>query len=396
MSFTGFGLPTELEMLRDGIRRFVQHEIVPVANSMPADAPHIERAEVEKLQAKAKVAGYWLLPMPAEFGGQDLSAYWMAVVTEEMAKHKFGIHGYRGPGPFGPDVPASLLSGSSHIRDNYGISALEKGHTYFSAITEPSGGSDPARAIRTTAVRKGDKYVINGRKLWATNADTAEFGIVYARTDKAAGRKGISAFVVDGGSPGMSVTPVPVIRDHYSTEIVFDNCEIPAENRIGEEGDGFGTAQKWLIAGRLYIAATCIGVAEEALRMTIEWVKQRETFGALLAERQAIQFGIADAAVEIRSARWLLWEAAWKADENKDARYEASIAKLYATEMAFRVIDMAMQFHGGMGMARDLPLERWFRGVRVWRVGEGPSEVHRFLIARQLLGPAATGKPDSR
>lgn len=392
MSFAGFELPDELEMLRQGVRRFVQDEIRPVADALPPEALVIPRADMEKIQLKAKKADYWLFGAPAEYGGQGLSAFWLAVVTEEMAKHRFSIHGWEGTGPFGPGVPLVLLRGSQYLRERYGLPTLEKGLVFTSSISEPTGGSDPARAIRTTAVRRGDTYVINGRKMWTTHGDIADYLIVYARTDKGAGRQGISAFVVDGGSPGMEVTPIPVIRDYHTTEIVFEDCEVPVENRVGEEGDGFGRAQETLVAGRMTIAATCLGIAEEALRMTIEWVKQRETFEAPLAQRQAVQFAIADALIDIKATRWLTWEAAWAADQGKDARVATSIAKLQATEMASRVLDMAMQFHGGLGLARALPLERWFRGVRVWRIGEGPSEIHRYLIARDILGSAATGK----
>lgn len=391
MSFEGFELPNELEMLRDGVRRFVQEEIKPIGDALPAEATFIPQRVLEPIQQKARDAGYWMFTVPKEYGGQGIPIFWSVVLTEEMSKHKFSIHGYEGHGPFGPSVSNSLLVNSDYIRERYGIPTLERGLVSFTAISEPSGGSDPARAIRTTATRKGDTYILTGRKMWATNADSADYGIVYARTDTTAGRAGISAFVVDAGTPGMHVTPVPVIRDHHSTEIVFEDCEIPVENLIGVEGQGFATAQKWLVAGRVQIAAVCLGIAEEALRMTIEWVKQRETFGAPLSTRQAIQFAIADAFVDIRTARWLTWDAAWKADQDMDARVEASIAKLHATEMAFRVVDMAMQFHGGLGMARDFPLERWYRGIRVWRVGEGPSEVHRYVIARDLLGPDANG-----
>lgn len=392
MTFDGFELPEELNMLRDGLRRFVREEIVPVTQALPADTGVIPRSEVAKLQEKAKSAGYWMLDVPEKYGGLGLPAFWRVVLMEEMAKHKFSIAGTDGPNIFGPSAPMALLEGSDYLRENYGLPVLEKGLHYFSAVSEPSGGSDPARAIRTTAVRDGDTYVLNGRKLWATYADAADFGIVYARTDKSKNRDGISAFVVDVGTPGMTITTVPVIRDQPSTEIVFEDCVIPAANRIGSEGEGFQRAQQWFLRGRLKFAAICTGVADEALRMTIDWVRQRETFGALLATRQAIQFAIADAAVEIRAARWLTWDAAWKVDQGQDARYEASIAKLYATEMAYRVVDMAMQYHGGMGMSRELPLERWLRGIRIWRIGEGASEIHRFVIARELIGPAVFGQ----
>jgi acyl-CoA dehydrogenase len=190
---------------------------------------------------------------------------------------------------------------------------------------------------------------------------------VYARTDPDAGRLGISALIVEAGTPGMHVTPVPVLRDHWSTEVTFDDCEIPVENLIGHEGQGFQLAQEWLVRGRLHYAAQAVGVAEEALRMAVDWSRQRETFGALLATRQAVQFAIADARIEINAARHLTWDAAYTHDHGQDARSKA-------------------------WMAKELPLESWFRALRVARVVEGPSEIHRYLLAREILGPAATGK----
>jgi len=277
--------------------------------------------------------------------------------------------------------------------ERYVRPAIDEAWETFTAISEPSGGSDPARAIRTTAVRDGDTYVLNGRKMWATNADTGRYGIVHARTDREGGRGGISAFVVEQGTPGMSVTGVPVLRDHWTTEIALDDCVIPAENLIGAEGQGFQLAQEFLVRGRLYYAAQSCGVAEEAIRMAVEWSRERETFGALLATRQAVQFAIADSLVELRAGRYLTWEAAWKDDQGENAQLEASIAKLYCTEMGYRVVDRMMQIMGGLGVSKELPLEHWFRALRVSRIVEGPSEVHRYLIARDAIGAAATGRP---
>ncbi|HEX3648574.1 MAG TPA: acyl-CoA dehydrogenase, partial [Pseudonocardiaceae bacterium] len=276
--------------------------------------------------------------------------------------------------------------------ERYVRPTIEHAWSAFTAISEPTGGSDPARAIRTTATRDGDSYRINGHKLWTTGADHSRYGIVYARTDPAAGRRGISALIVDADTPGMSVTSVPVLRDHWTTEVMFSDCVVPAENLVGGEGDGFALAQQWLVRGRLKYAAQAIGVAAEAVRMATEWASSRETFGALLATRQAVQFAIADAAVKIAAARHLTWEAAWDADQGKDARTKASMAKLYGTEIGFEVVDAMMQILGGMGMTKDLPLEHWFRGLRVARIVEGPSEIHRFVIARDLLGSAALGR----
>ncbi len=392
MPFDGFGLPDDLWMLAGVVGDFVQGEIRPVEDELPADAREIPRARLEQLQAKAREAGLWCLEAPQEYGGGGLSAFQSVVVTERAAKHRFSFP-LPGAGAFGFSPPVVLYRGSPEQIERYVRPTIEHAWSSFTAISEPTGGSDPARAIRTTAVRRGERYVLNGRKMWATNADDARYGVVYARTDRDAGRGGISALIVDAGSAGMHVTPVPVLRDHWSTEVTFDDCEIPVENLIGEEGQGFQLAQEWLVRGRLHYAAQAVGVAEEALRMAVEWARGRETFGAPLASRQAVQFALADARVEINAARHLTWDAAYAHDHGEDARSKASIAKLYGTEMGFRVVDAMMQILGGMGMAKELPLEGWFRALRVARVVEGPSEIHRYLLAREMLGPAATGKP---
>jgi acyl-CoA dehydrogenase len=238
-------------------------------------------------------------------------------------------------------------------------------------------------------VRDGDTYRLTGHKMWASGADHARYGVVYARTDRGGDRSGISAFIVDAGQPGMTVDPVAVLRDHWTTELRLDDVVVPAENLLGREGEGFALAQEFFVRGRLRYAAQALGVAEEALRLGIEWARTRETFGRLLATRQAVQFPLADARVEIDAARYLTWDAAWSADQGRDARTKSSAAKLHATEVAYRVVDSVMQIYGGMGMASEMPLEHWFRGLRVSRVVEGASEIQRFLIARDLLGKAA-------
>jgi acyl-CoA dehydrogenase len=390
MPFQGFDLPDELKVLSDTIAEFVREEIVPVEAAVPGDARSIPAADLTALQKKARGAGFWCLQAPEEFGGGGLSTFEAVVVTEQMAKHRYSFPA-PGGGVFGSEPPVTLYRGSPEQIERYVKPTIEHAWSTFSAISEPTGGSDPARAIRTTATRDGGSYRVNGHKMWTTGADSARYGIVYARTDRTAGRRGISALIVDGGTPGMTVTPIAVLRDHWTNEVRFDDCVVPAENLVGAEGQGFGLAQEWLVRGRLRYAAQAIGVAEESVRIASEWAKQRSTFGALLATRQAVQFAIADARTKISAARYLTWDAAWDADQGRDARTKASIAKLYGTETGFAVVDAMMQILGGMGMTKDLPLEHWFRGLRVARVVEGPSEIHRFLIARDMLGAAALG-----
>jgi len=389
--FDGFGLPDGLWLLAGTVADFVRGEILPIEEDLPADAREIPPSRLGRLQEQARQAGLWCFEAPQRYGGGGLSAFESVVVTEQAAKHRFSFP-LPGAGAFGFSPPVVLYRGSQEQIERYVMPTIEHAWSSFTAISEPTGGSDPARAIRTGAVRKGDSYVLNGRKMWASGADDGRYGVVFARTDPAAGRAGISALIVDAGSPGMSVTAVPVLRDDWTTELSFEDCVVPAENLIGAEGEGFQLAQEWLVRGRLLYAAQAVGVAEEALRIAVDWARQRETFGALLATRQAVQFAIADARVEINAARHLTWEAAYAHDHGQDARAAASIAKLYGTEMGFRVVDAMVQILGGMGVAKELPLEHWFRALRVSRIVEGPSEIHRYLVAREILGRAATGK----
>ncbi len=391
MPFQGFDLPTDLKLLADTVAEFVREEIRPAEARVPGDARELPADELARLQQQARAAGFWCLEAPQEFGGGGLSVFEGIVLTEQMAKHRYSFP-HPGAGVFGIEPPVMLYRGSEDQLERYVRPTIEHAWSAFTAISEPTGGSDPARAIRTTATRDGDTYRINGHKLWTTGADHSRYGIVYARTDPTAGRGGISAIIVDADTPGMTVTSVPVLRDHWTTEVTFDDCVVPVDNLVGAEGEGFALAQEWLVRGRLRYAAQAIGVADEAVRMATEWASSRETFGALLATRQAVQFALADATVKIAAARHLTWEAAWEADQGADARTKASMAKLYGTEIGFEVVDAMMQILGGMGMTKDLPLEHWFRGLRVSRIVEGPSEIHRFLIARDLLGGAALGR----
>lgn len=380
---------SEMEILCEAIERFVRDEIRAAESELPPDSRELPADVLAGLQEKARKVGFWCLDAPEEFGGGGLSVFESTLVVEQAAKHRFSFP-YPGAGVFGYSPPVPLYKGNPEQIEQYVIPTIRDGLSSFMAISEPSGGSDPARSIRTQARRTDRGWVLNGRKLWATNADTADYGVVYARTG-GAGRGSISAFIVDSGTPGMHVTSVPVMRNHWTTEVVFEDCEIPAESLIGNEGDGFGLAQAWLVRGRLSYAAQAVGVAEEAILLASDWASQRETFGALLASRQGVQFPLADSRVEVNAARWLTWEAAWKDDAGEDARLESSIAKLYGTEMGFRVIDRAIQILGGMGLAKDGLLEHWFRDLRVSRVVEGASEIHRYLIARDMLGSAALG-----
>jgi acyl-CoA dehydrogenase len=386
MNTDSWELPEELRQIQDTVARFMAAEVKPSEDKLPHDAYELPAEVLRKLQDKARQIGLWCVRSPIEYGGAGLSLLGQAVVAEEAAKCRMGAY-VPACGAFGADPPNAIWLGTKDQIERYGVPGIQQGKKIYFAISEASGGADPARSIRTRAVRKGDKYILNGSKMWITGAEGADWGIVFARTGEQGDRGGITAFIVKGNPEGMSLKPIPVIRSYAPYEITFKDVEIPVEDRLGEEGQGFAICEKWLIEGRIPYAAGTIGVAQAALQIAIDWAKQRETFRSKLADKQAIQWMVADSEMELRAARLLTWQAAWIADLGRgDLKIASSIAKVTATETAGRVVDRAIQILGGLGVSQELPLERWYRELRIKRIGEGPSEVHRMVLARHLLG----------
>ena len=379
-------LPEELQMLQETVSRFMREQVRPAEDRQPHDCYALPAEDLAKLQASAKNLGLWCPASPSQYGGIGLSLLGQVLVAEEAAKCKMGAY-VPACGAFGIDPPSVIWLGTQDQIQTYGVAAIERGKKNFVAISEASGGADPARSITTKATRGNDSYVINGSKMWITAADNADWGVVFARTGGDGG-SGISCFIVDRHSPGLTVKPIPVIRSYAPYEVHFDNVEVPASNMLGAEGEGFAVCQKWLIHARVPYAAGVIGIAQEALRLAIDWARDRKTFKSRLADKQAIQWMIADSEMELQAARLLTYQAAWRGDLGHDIKIEASIAKVMATETAGRVVDRCIQIFGAMGVARELPLERWYRELRIKRIGEGPSEVHRMVLARHLIGRA--------
>ena len=384
-SFSGYRLPDELQQLRLAVRRFVQDEIVPLEQRLDPDAPELPEADWKRLSAKTKAAGLWALGAPEQWGGGGLDAFSMTVLVEEMCQHRMGLYN-TGCGVFGRNPPPAIWAGSKKQIEKYAVPCIEQGYPTFFAITEPSGGSDPAGAIRCRAEKKGDRWVLNGTKIFISHADDAPWGVVFCRTGAQKDRSGISCFILEHGTKGFTAKNIRTIRTaSVPNEVVFEDCELPEENLIGKEGQGLDLAFELLVKQRFPYSATNLGVAVAAHRMAVAHAKQRETFGQKLSQRQAIQWMLADGEVALRATRWLIWEGAWKADRGEDARVEASIAKLQSSEVLGRVVDAAVQIHGAYGVSKEFPLERWYREARVRRIGEGPSEVHRMVIARSLF-----------
>ena len=383
--FGAWQLPEEYRQLKAITRRFMDTEVKAVDDQLEHDAFTVPKHLLAPLQEKARELGLWCFRTPAEHGGAGLNLLGQAIVAEESARCRMGSYIW-GLGAFGDDPPNVIWMGRPDQIERYAKPTVAGKMKAFVAISEPSGGSDPARSIKCRAVRQGDKYIINGDKLWITDAANREWGILFARTGEQGSRGGISCFAIDGKLPGLTYREVKVIRSYSPYQLHFENVEIPADSLIGEEGQGFRVAEKWLIDGRIAYAANTLGTAQAALELAIDWVRQREAFGSRLADKQAIQWMLADSEMELRAARLLVYQAAWTGDLGRDFKVESSIAKVTATETAGRVVDRCIQMFGGLGVSRDLPLERWYRELRIKRIGEGPSEVHRMVLARHLLG----------
>ncbi|HZO82004.1 MAG TPA: acyl-CoA dehydrogenase family protein [Candidatus Binataceae bacterium] len=381
----GFELSEELKTLRQQVRRIIRDEIIPIENRLDPDAAEIPEHDYWAIARKTQAAGLWCMGVAQKYGGAGLGTFAMCVLYEEMAQHRMGLYN-PGAGVFGRTPPPVIWAGTEEQIQTYAVPAIKNAWYTFFGITEPAGGSDPAGAIQCRAARDGDSYVLNGTKIFTSHAHEAEWGVVFTRTDPTAGRAGITAFIIKKNTPGFTPRPFKVLRTAaLPCEVQFEDCRVPLAQRLGPEGGGLSLCLDLLTRLRFPYSACNIGVGVAALEMAVKHAKQRKTFGELLARRQAIQWMLADSEVELRAARWLTWDGAWKADRGEDARMEASIAKLYSSEVLGRVVDRAVQIHGGYGVSKEFPLERWYREARIRRIGEGPSEVHRMVIARNLL-----------
>lgn len=380
-------LSDEQQMIVETVRRFVAEEIVPLEADLDPDAGALAPDDFERLVGLTKEMGFYGLDIPEEFGGPGLDTTTRALMAIEMSQHRAGLYNpcY---GTFGGAGLAQLYEATDEQKEKYLYPTLRGEKKGCFALTEPSGGSDPARAIQTRGHEDGEQWVLNGSKLYISGADKADFALVFARTSDDPGRNGVTAFLVDTDTPGFNVRRVvhTLRSTHYATEISFDEMRVSKDQILGELNRGFAIANDRLSRQRIPYAAGCLGAAIKAQEMAIEWAKSRETFGSMLAEKQAVQWMIVDNEIDIRHARYCILEAAQKADRGERFRTEAAMAKLVASEASGRVVDRAMQIHGGLGMTKDLPLERWYRELRIRRVGEGPSEVQRLIMAREILG----------
>lgn len=383
-----FALSDEHRMLKELVARFVQDELMPLeagvlAREAAGQGLGIGAAENARLDEVSKALGLWGLDAPEDVGGVDLPAVAMVGVNEELGRT---VTPYTLP-PDSPNLRMLAATVNERQREAY-LAPYVRGETISAiGISEPGAGADPAGML-TRADRDGDDWVINGRKIWITRAEEADFTILMAVTDKEKGaRGGMSAFLVDKGTPGFNVLrKIPMIGGQATYEIALEDCRVEGWKLLGEEGNGFAPMQLRLGTRRIEMASWSIGMAQRALDMICEYAPQRKTFGLPLSERQAIQWWVADAATRIHAARLMTYDCAWKLDQGRDVRTEISMIKGYATEMAWEVVDRAMQTFGAMGMTKELPLQLMATRLRTMRIYDGPTEVHKWVVARNLMG----------
>jgi len=381
-----FALSDEHRMLKDLVARFLREELMPLepailAREAAGQAVALTAEERAPIDRKSRELGLWGLDAPEDVGGSDLAEVALVGVAEELGKT---VTPYVFP-PDSTNLRMLMVTVNEEQRAQY-LAPYVRGEKISAiGISEPGAGADPS-GMTTTAVRKDGGWVLNGRKIWISKAAEADFTILMAVTDRSKGRHGISAFLVDKGTPGFNVLRrIPMIGGHITYEVAIEDCLLPASKLLGKEGEGFAPMQVRLSTKRLEMSCNCIGVAQRALDMMCEYARQRVTFGSPLAERQTIQWWVADAATRIHACRLMAYDAAWKIDQGRDARTEVSMIKVFATEMAWEIVDKAMQTFGAMGMTKEVPLQLMASLVRNMRIYDGPSEVHRWVVARKLL-----------
>ncbi len=373
-------LSDEERSIRDWVRTFVEREVLPLEHEVltheRAGAPGLADETLRSLQDKARQSGFWGVLTPQEYGGMGLSAVMAALVERELGRSFV-------PFRFGGSADNILYDANDEQRQQYLLPTIEGHRRSCFALTEPGAGSD-AKAIRTSAHLDGDEWVISGEKTFISRGNEADFCMVFAVTKKDRVADGVTCFLVDRNR-GWTSAPIDTMGEWSPASLSFEEVRVPRSAVLGEVGQGFALAMKWIGQGRYLLPARALGSCERMVEMAMEHARNRVTFGEPIAERQAIQWMIADSAVEVEALRWLVVSAAWQVDQRMDSRQAQSIAKLYGGIKANEIVDRMLQIHGGMGYTRDLPLERWYRELRLLRIYEGTDEIQRRTIARNLL-----------
>ncbi|MGH2448199.1 MAG: acyl-CoA dehydrogenase family protein [Chloroflexota bacterium] len=371
-----------MRLLQATVREYVHDRLLPLTMTVERD----NRIPPEILQ-EMKDLGLLSIPFPEEYGGGGFGELGYCVAMEELGAANAAYSNIIG-GHCSLSGQAIALCGSPELKQRY-LPAMATGDKLGAfALTEPNAGSDAAH-IQTMARREGDEYVLNGSKVWVSNGPMADLYVVMAVTDRSLGPKGISAFVVDRDTPGVEVGKIDDkmgLRGSQTSELFFHDARVPAGNLIAEEGRGFAVAMQTLDGGRIALGASCVGQAQAALDAAVGWSRQRIQFGRPISANQAVQWMLADSEVDIHAGRMMVYQAAWKIDSGQRASHEAAMVKVYCSEMCNRVVDRALQVHGGMGYMKELDIERMYRDARILRIYEGTSEVQRMIIAQDLLG----------
>ncbi len=372
--------PEEIET-RNWVRNFVAKEIVPLEQTVLRrernHQPGVTRDEFKELQNKARQFGFFGIQTPEEYGGMDLSAVMTALIEAELGRSFV-------PFRFGGYADNILFHANEEQKQEYLLPTIEGDKISCFAVTEPGAGSD-ATAIRTTARKDGSDWIINGEKTFITGGNEADFTMVFAITDPELGvNGGVTCFLADRDM-GWKSEYIDTMGEWGPAALVFDDVRVPERNILGEEGQGFKLAMQWIGRGRYLLPARAIGACERLMEMAMEHARTRVTFGEPIANRQAIQWMIADSGVELEALRWLVLSAAWQVDQGLDSRHAQSMAKLFGGVKANEIVDRMLQIHGGMGYTRELPIERWYRELRLLRIYEGTDEIQRRTISRNLL-----------
>ncbi len=376
-----FALTEEQEIFRKTIREFAEKEIMPRAQEIDQKG-EFPWDIIEKMAA----LGLMGLPFPEEYGGAGGDAISYAIAVEEIARAS-GSVAITYSAHISLACTPIYLFGTEEQKRKY-LVPLARGEKIGAfGLTEPGAGSDAA-AIKTRAVLDGDEWVINGQKIFITNGSVADVVVIAAVTDPAKGKKGISNFIIEKGTPGFRIgreEDKMGLRGSVTSELIFENCRVPKENLLGQEGEGYKQFLITLDGGRIGIGAMAVGLGMAALEAAVKYAKERVQFGQPIAEFQAIQWMLADMATELEAARLLVYRAAWLKEQGRRFTKEAAMAKLFASEAAVRACYKAIQIHGGYGYTRDYPVERLYRDARLTTIGEGTSEIQRLVIARHIL-----------
>ena len=376
-----FSLSDEEIQTRDWVRQFVQREIQPLEATAlrreRAGKPGVTPEEFTELKNKARQFGFFGIQTPEEYGGMGLSAVMTAIIEVELGRSFI-------PFRFGGYADNILFHANDEQKAEYLLPTIEGDRVSCFAITEPGAGSD-ATAIKTTARKDGSDWVISGEKTFITGGNEADFTMVFAITDPAKGvNGGVTCFLADRDM-GWKSEYIDTMGEWGPAALIFDDVRVPERNILGEVGEGFTLAMQWIGRGRYLLPARALGACERLLDMAMDHARNRVTFGQPIADRQAIQWMIADSAVDIEALRWLVLSAAWQVDAGLDSRQAQSMAKLYGGVHANEIVDKVLQIHGGMGYTREMPIERWYRELRLLRIYEGTDEIQRRTIARNLL-----------